>query len=199
MNAGRSALLLLPVLLAAACQDGTQPTALGPISAVDEVGPRFELQSELAVLVLSFEASGLIEGRWLGTFINPHTGAEQELEVAPVSAERLGDVVHLTQTWRLIPPDPVHPPDPIVVGFTGILNPRAAFYRFLQGIVDAGFGNRVLGGSDQMVWPELIERSIAISEEAPFLNEQQKRDIRYNNAARFLRLSEEEIAGHHGR
>ena len=50
-----------------------------------------------------------------------------------------------------------------------------------------------------MVWPELIEISIAIIEEAPFLNETQKRDILYNNAARFLRLSEEEIAQHHGR
>jgi predicted TIM-barrel fold metal-dependent hydrolase len=52
-------------------------------------------------------------------------------------------------------------------------------------------------GSDQMVWPGVIERSIRIIEEAPFLNQQQKRDILYNNAARFLRLSEEEIARHH--
>ena len=35
--------------------------------------------------------------------------------------------------------------------------------------------------------------------EAPFLSVEQKRDIFYNNAARFLRLSEEEIARHHGR
>jgi hypothetical protein len=54
-------------------------------------------------------------------------------------------------------------------------------------------------GSDQMVWPELIERSIEIIERAPFLSEEQKRDIFYNNAARFLRLSEQEIARHHGR
>jgi len=52
-------------------------------------------------------------------------------------------------------------------------------------------------GSDQMVWPEVIERSIAVIEEAPFLTESQKRDIFYNNAARFLRLSVEEIARHH--
>ena len=44
----------------------------------------------------------------------------------------------------------------------------------------------------------MIERSIAIIEEAPFLSDEQKRDILYNNAARFLRLSEEEIARHHG-
>lgn len=53
-------------------------------------------------------------------------------------------------------------------------------------------------GSDQMIWSGVIERSIAIIQEAPFLNSQQKRDILYNNAARFLRLSEEEIQRHHG-
>ncbi len=35
-------------------------------------------------------------------------------------------------------------------------------------------------------------------ESASFLSAQQKRDIFYNNAAQFLRLSEEEIAHHHG-
>jgi predicted TIM-barrel fold metal-dependent hydrolase len=54
-------------------------------------------------------------------------------------------------------------------------------------------------GSDQMVWPGLIERSIQVIESAPFLTEQQKRDVLYNNAARFLRLSDAEIARHHGR
>lgn len=52
-------------------------------------------------------------------------------------------------------------------------------------------------GSDQMNWPGIIEPAIAIIEEAPFLNGEQKRDIFYNNAARFLRLSEKEIAKHH--
>jgi hypothetical protein len=52
-------------------------------------------------------------------------------------------------------------------------------------------------GSDQMIWPEAIERAIQSIEDAPFLTEQQKRDILYNNAARFFRLSEEDIARHH--
>ena len=71
------------------------------------------------------------------------------------------------------------------------------FYRYLRRIVEAGHGNRVLFGSDQMVWPGVIERAIARIEKAPFLNEKQKRDILYNNAARFLRMSKEEIARHH--
>jgi predicted TIM-barrel fold metal-dependent hydrolase len=76
--------------------------------------------------------------------------------------------------------------------------PREGFYRYLEALVDAGFAERVMFGSDNLDWPGLIERSIAVIEEAPFLSEEQKRDILYNNAARFLRLSEEEIAAHHG-
>lgn len=65
---------------------------------------------------------------------------------------------------------------------------RAAFYRFLRGILEAGYGDRVMFGSDQIIWPGLIEVAIKSIEEAPFLTEEQKRDIFYNNAARFLRL-----------
>jgi len=65
-------------------------------------------------------------------------------------------------------------------------------------IVEAGFGKRVMFGSDQMVWPDALEAAIRSVETADFLTEDQKRDILYDNAARFLRLSEEEIARHHG-
>lgn len=75
--------------------------------------------------------------------------------------------------------------------------PRPAFYRFLQEIVEAGYGDRIMFGSDQMIWPGVIEPSIKAIEDAPFLSEAQKRDILYNNAARFLRLSPEEMARHH--
>jgi len=76
--------------------------------------------------------------------------------------------------------------------------PRAFFYAQLKKLIDAGFEKRIMFGSDQMVWPELIEISLAIVEQAPFLSEEQKRDILYNNAARFLHLSAEDIARHHG-
>ena len=92
-----------------------------------------------------------------------------------------------------------HPQVYVEVGFVVWGHPRAAFYRYLQGIVDAGFGGRVMFGSDQNVWPGVIEPSIAAINDAPFLSDKQKRDILYNNAARFLRLSEETIASHHGR
>jgi predicted TIM-barrel fold metal-dependent hydrolase len=90
-----------------------------------------------------------------------------------------------------------HPQVYVDVGIIVYNQPRPAFYRYLQVIVDAGFANRVMFGSDQMVWPGTIERAIAVIDEAPFLSKQQKRDIFYNNAARFLRLSKEEVARHH--
>ncbi len=90
-----------------------------------------------------------------------------------------------------------HPQVYVDVGVIVFTAPRAMFYRYLQDIMDAGFGKRVMFGSDQMVWPEAIERSIATIEEAPFLSKSQKRDIFYSNAARFLRLSPEAIAEHH--
>ncbi len=77
--------------------------------------------------------------------------------------------------------------------------PRAYFYGQLERLIDAGFEKRVMFGSDQMNWPGVIEPAIAIVEKAPFLSEEQKRDIFYDNAARFLRLSKDEIARHHGK
>ena len=83
------------------------------------------------------------------------------------------------------------------VGGIVYTEPRPAFYRFLQELVEAGYGDRIMFGSDQMIWPGVIEPAIDAIEEAPFLSPAQRRDIFYNNAARFLRLSEEEIRRHH--
>ena len=55
-------------------------------------------------------------------------------------------------------------------------------------MVSAGFGKRIMFGSDAMVFPDLIDKSIELIENADFLTKEQKRDIFYNNAARFLRL-----------
>lgn len=90
-----------------------------------------------------------------------------------------------------------HPQVYVDVGSIVYTEPRPAFYRFLQELVDAGYGDRVMFGSDQMIWPGIIGPSIEAIETAPFLSPQQRRDILYNNAARFLRLSKDEIARHH--
>lgn len=90
-----------------------------------------------------------------------------------------------------------HPQVYVGVGVIVYTQPRPAFYKFLERIIEAGYGKRVMFGSDHMVWPGTIERSISVIKDASFLDDGQKRDILYNNAARFLRLSDQEIARHH--
>lgn len=68
------------------------------------------------------------------------------------------------------------------------LVPKKEFHYYLRRLVEAGFGDRVMYGSDQMMWPDAIPLSIEWIESADFLSEEQKRDIFYNNAKRFLRL-----------
>jgi predicted TIM-barrel fold metal-dependent hydrolase len=60
--------------------------------------------------------------------------------------------------------------------------------RYIERLVDAGFEDRVMFGTDQLIWPRLMAYSISIIQNADYLTPQQKRDILYNNAARFLRL-----------
>jgi hypothetical protein len=71
------------------------------------------------------------------------------------------------------------------------LIPRAAFYDYLRALVRAGLGNRLMFGSDQMRWPNVIPQAIEAIQQAEFLTAEQKRDILYNNAARFLRLEQQ--------
>ena len=52
-------------------------------------------------------------------------------------------------------------------------------------------------GEVQRVWADAIPVAIASITEADFLSDEQKRDILYNNAARFLRFTPEQIAKHH--
>lgn len=61
--------------------------------------------------------------------------------------------------------------------------------RYIERLVDAGFEDRVMFGTDQMEWPKLMAYSISIIQNADYLTPQQKRDILYNNAARFYRLN----------
>jgi predicted TIM-barrel fold metal-dependent hydrolase len=68
--------------------------------------------------------------------------------------------------------------------------PRAEFYGYLQELLRAGFGRRIMFGSGLSPedWVQDISRAIRLIDEAPFLTAEQKDDIFYGNAARFLRL-----------
>jgi hypothetical protein len=73
---------------------------------------------------------------------------------------------------------------------------RQGFLDFLERLIRAGLGKRIMFGSDQMVLPETIGLAVESIQAAEFLSLEQKADIFYNNAARFLRLSAEQIALH---
>ena len=79
------------------------------------------------------------------------------------------------------------------------LGTRESFYANLRQEIVQGCGKQIMFGSDQMTWPEAIGIAIDWIEQADFLTAEQKRDILYNNAARFLRLSPEQIAKHHSK
>jgi len=77
--------------------------------------------------------------------------------------------------------------------------PREIFHRYLKKFMDAGLGKRIIFGSDQMIWPEAIEIAIEAVNSASFLTEDEKRDIFYNNAAKFLKLTNEQIKKDHNK
>ena len=68
------------------------------------------------------------------------------------------------------------------------LRPLPDFYSYLKSLVDAGLSKRLMYGSDQMFWEDAIPLSIKNVENAPFLTEEQKQDIFYNNAAKFYNI-----------
>ena len=79
---------------------------------------------------------------------------------------------------------------PVYVDVAGLIwsYPIKEVNRYIERLVDAGFEDRVMFGTDQLIWPKLMAYSISIIQNADYLTPQQKRDILYNNAARFLRL-----------
>jgi predicted TIM-barrel fold metal-dependent hydrolase len=87
-----------------------------------------------------------------------------------------------------------HPQVHAGLGVIDWVIPRAEFHRYLKRLVDAGLGKRLMFGSDQMVWPEAIAMAIEGIESAAFLTPEQKRDIFYDNAARFLRIEPEQLS-----
>lgn len=64
--------------------------------------------------------------------------------------------------------------------------PRAEYYGYLRRLVEAGYAERIMFGSDGGA--SALREGIAAILDAEFLTDRQKRDILYNNAVRFLRL-----------
>jgi predicted TIM-barrel fold metal-dependent hydrolase len=68
--------------------------------------------------------------------------------------------------------------------------PLEEIHAYLQRLVQAGFGKRILYGTDLLVWPGLLKTSIDVIQNANYLSEDQKRDILFHNAIRFFNLNE---------
>lgn len=66
--------------------------------------------------------------------------------------------------------------------------PLVEVNNYIKRLVQGGFEDRVMFGTDQMEWPGLMAYSISIVQNADYLSPQEKRDILYNNAVRFYRL-----------
>ena len=81
-----------------------------------------------------------------------------------------------------------HPQVYVDIGVIDWYVPQAEFYSYLRRLVEAGFAKRIMFGSDQMVWPDAIDRAVVVVESAPFLSAEQRRDIMCRNAMRFLKL-----------
>jgi hypothetical protein len=105
---------------------------------------------------------------------------------------RLEDMIQLLYAYSQVYVDIA------VLTFDNFIMPRKAFHAYLLGLVDNGYGKRIVWGSDD---PGLgsVDDAMEAIHSADFLSEKQKADIFYNNAARFLRLTDAEIAAHHER
>jgi predicted TIM-barrel fold metal-dependent hydrolase len=75
------------------------------------------------------------------------------------------------------------------------VSPPEAHEAELKRLIDAGFGDRIMFGSDTRPAAPILRRI----ENITWLSEKQRRAILYDNAARFLRLDAETIRRHHAR
>jgi hypothetical protein len=60
---------------------------------------------------------------------------------------------------------------------------KAVFERMLREAIDTVGNDRILFGSDQMVWPQMITPAVAAIRDGKFLSEDDKRRILWENAA----------------
>jgi predicted TIM-barrel fold metal-dependent hydrolase len=126
-----------------------------------------------AAIVRGVEAAELVVGDLAGAHpegaLDPHGGGRP----------------HPKETKAILS---VYPQVAVDLAMIDWIIPREDFHGYLRELIRPGFGKRLLFGSDQMVWPEAIGMAVEGIESAAFLTEDQKRDIFYNNAVRFLKL-----------
>ncbi|WP_228853455.1 amidohydrolase family protein [Aegicerativicinus sediminis] len=55
--------------------------------------------------------------------------------------------------------------------------PKEELYSYIKSLITAGFGDRIMFGTDQMVWPDTIDVAIETVNSAEFLTQKQKKLI----------------------
>jgi predicted TIM-barrel fold metal-dependent hydrolase len=60
--------------------------------------------------------------------------------------------------------------------------------QYIERLVQAGFEDRVMFGTDQPQWPGLMPTQLASLKKSEYLTLEQKHDILFNNAVPFYRL-----------
>ncbi|MEO6199136.1 MAG: amidohydrolase family protein [Sphingomicrobium sp.] len=190
--------------------------ATGKVRVIGELGPQYQgiraddpALDDMWALAQRYDVPvGIHLGE--GVTITSEEAEQNRYQVALTSPFQLESVLHKYPRLRIYV---MHSAAPLIDEMNAMLftypglyvdisandwnMPRAQFYDQLMRMVDAGFSKRILFGSDQTLWPQAIGLAIETVEQAPFLSAEQKRDILYNNAARFLRLTEAEIARDH--
>jgi predicted TIM-barrel fold metal-dependent hydrolase len=67
---------------------------------------------------------------------------------------------------------------------------KQLFNPMLEEAVDTVGSDRILFGTDQMVWPQMITPAVESIRDAPFLSDQEKRNILGENARRLLKIAD---------
>ena len=179
----------------------TAPNYDGLLPTDPSLVPYFDLAEELQIpMAFHMFPGGPPGGAY---FMYPKTRAHQgkPLQLEEILLSRPGMKIYIMHAgWPFLDDMKAlmyaHPQVYVDVGVISWVIPRKEFHHFVKGLVDAGFGKRILFGVDQMVWPGTIDTAVEAIQTAEFLTLEQKGDIFYNNAARFLELTEEQIAKH---
>lgn len=80
------------------------------------------------------------------------------------------------------------------ISAVSLFGPKVFWEPNLKKLYTAGLGDRLMFGSDYF---GMIDEHLKVIMDIDWLSDRQKKDILYHNAARFLGLSEEEIARHY--
>lgn len=76
----------------------------------------------------------------------------------------------------------------IDTGALSWLLPLPAYHDYLRKLIDAGFADRVMFGTDQMYWPDAIGLAVERTEAANFLTSEDKDKLFFKNAAAFYAI-----------